>query len=86
MLAVVIRNSALNKNKFNFLDSTANYSANFQDRKVIFSPMDIENISLLKNEKNSIFLFKNHIVIDAIRDTPKVYVVIRNTDCTWEFI
>ena len=80
MLTVVLRNSALN-DKFNFLDSIANYSANFHDRKVIFSPMNRENVFLLKNVKKSIFLYKSRTVIDAIRDAPKVSVVIRNTDC-----
>ena len=52
---VVITNSALNNNKFNFLDCTANYSANFGDRKVSFLLFDAENIFLLKNVKKSKF-------------------------------
>ena len=61
-LTVVIKNSAPNNNKFNFLDSTANYSANFDDQKVIPSLFDAENIFLLKNIKKSIFFIENHLI------------------------
>ena len=48
MLVVRIDNSVPNTNKFNQLDSTANYSINFEDIKMIFLSFEWADISLFK--------------------------------------
>lgn len=78
MCSVVIRNRTFNINKFSFWDFTANYLSKFQDRKIIFSLFDTENIFLLNDIKKSICFAKDYLKRNRILQTPKNSIVIRN--------
>ena len=49
---------------------------------MIFAPFDAQNISLLKNVKKSICLYRSFLTKREIIDTSEKTVLIRNIDCT----
>jgi hypothetical protein len=50
---------------------------------MVCAPFDAENISLLKNVKNSICLYRSFLIKREIIDTSEKTVLIRNIDCTY---